>query len=441
MSKQAQRQHRQRFTDSASASDDAQQQQQQEEKEKEQQQQADEEYDPLANLLSLQLRKPAHWNWELNTSRSCSNIALPRILLYDHTGALLLDASGQTEQTYRPTTSTTKPPSVDRRRKRAATANLAQSLQQARLPSEFHGLQIGEATPSPTRTNTPTPTPTRSPTSLDKQLAGSCIDFSTHELPDWQPRAASSASSRRSSSLRGVRFEEQPPQQQLEQQQQELSYPTPPSTSTLTTTANSSSSGPREKRRYRRSHSSGQRSILERFSMSRGRLSSPEYVQEEQQLEHAPRYFLRTSKAGTLVIKDESFSRVRQRRRRARHSSSENVLLSQDRSPAASVVLATSQRQQQQQQQRSRAAQLSTSEEEAGQLQGHAARLSRSRRNQRNCGKDVAAQGKQRSLPLSLSPRLPLSLTLVLLLSPFPELIAVDPGNCVYRATTGATAR
>lgn len=441
MSKQAQRQHRQRFTDSASASDDAQQQQQEEQ----QQQQADEEYDPLANLLSLQLRKPAHWNWELNTSRSCSNIALPRILLYDHTGALLLDASGQTEQTYRPTTSTTsKQPSVDRRRKRAATTNLAQSLQQARLPSEFHGLQIGEATPSPTRTNTPTPTPTRSPTSLDKQLAGSCIDFSTHELPDWQPREGpSSASSRRSSSLRGVRFEEQPPQQhQLEQQQQqELSYPTPPSTSTLTTTANSSSSGPREKRRYRRSHSSGQRSILERFSMSRGRLSSPEYVQEEQQLEHAPRYFLRTSKAGTLVIKDESFSRVRQRRRRARHSSSENVLLSQDRSPAASVVLATSQRQpQQQHQQRSREVQLSTSEEEAG--QGHAARPSRSRRNQRNCGKDVAAQGKQhRSLLLPHFLSLFSSLTLVLLLSPFPELITVDPGNCVYRATTGATAR
>lgn len=429
MSKQAQRQHRQRFTDSASASDDAQQQQQEQKEEQQQQQAADEEYDPLANLLSLQLRKPAHWNWELNTSRSCSNIALPRILLYDHTGALLLDASGQTEQTYRPTPSTTtstsstsKQPSVDRRRKRAATANLAQSLQQARLPSEFHGLQIGEATPSPTRTNTPTPT--RSPTSLDKQLAGSCIDFSTHELPDWQPRGASSASSRRSSSLRGVRFEEQPQQQQhhhqLEQleQQQELSYPTPPSTSTLTTTANSSSSGPREKRRYRRSHSSGQRSILERFSMSRGRLSSPEYVQEEQQLEHAPRYFLRTSKAGTLVIKDESFSRVRQRRRRARHSSSENVLLSQDRSPAGSVVLATSQRQlpQQQQQQRSREPQLSTSEEEAGQLQGHAARPSRSRRNQRNCGKDVAAQGKQCSLLLSLSS----ILTLIIFLS-FPS--------------------
>lgn len=423
MSKQAQR-----FTDSASAYDDAQQHQQGE-------QQEETEEDPLANLLSLQLRKPAHWNWELSTSRSCSNIALPRILLYDHKGQLLVDASGESEQTYRPNPARQQP---DRRRKRAATANLAQSLQQAqRLPSEFHGLQIGEATPSPTRTPT---------SQLEKQLTGSCIDFSTHELPDWQPRG-SSASSRRSSSLRGVRFEDQrslelEPEQEQEplrqQKQQELSYPTPPSTSTLTTTANSSSSGPREKRRYRRSHSSGQRSILERFSMSRGRHSSPEYVQEEQ-LEHAPRYFLRTSKAGTLVIKDESFSRVRQRRRRVRHSSSENVLLSQDRSPAGSVVLATSRRQPQQAQpsQRSREPQLSTSEEElVG--QAHAARPSRSRRNPRgNCGKDVAAQGKLYSPPFSLSFSSVFSLSLSLPL----ELITVDPGNCVYRATTGATAR
>ncbi|KAH8416486.1 hypothetical protein KR222_005525, partial [Zaprionus bogoriensis] len=375
---------------------------------------ADEEYDPLANLLSLQLRKPAHWNWELSTSRSCSNIALPRILLYDHNGALLLDASGEREQTYRPTVSRSTPlgtptptPSSlpERRRKRAATANLAQCLQQAQqsqLPREFHGLQIGEATPS------------RSPsTSLRGEqplaAAGSCIDFSTHELPDWQPRS-SAGSSRRSSSLRGVRFEDHA--EQLEQPPSDA-YPTPPSTSTLTTTANSSSSGPREKRRYRRSHSSGQRSILERFSMSRGRHSSPEYVQEEQQVEHAPRYFLRTSKAGTLVIKDESFSRVRQRRRRVRHSSSENV-----RSPVESVVLATSRPQ------RVREPQLSTSEEEeqeaaaeagagAGAWQAARDRQSRSRRNARNCGKDVAAQ----------------------------DIITVDPGNCVYRAATGATAR
>jgi len=179
------------------------------------------EDDPLANLLSLKLKKPSHWNWELSTSRSCSQIALPRILLYDHTGNLLVDADGQEEQTY-----TSRQP--QRRRKRSATSNLS-------LERNFHGLHIAEATPSATPTPTPTATPSSSRESGRRKTHGSCIDFSTHELPNWEP---SSVSSRRSSSLRGVRFQEA---------EDLLVYPTPPSTSTL----NSSSSGPREKRRYR----------------------------------------------------------------------------------------------------------------------------------------------------------------------------------------------
>ncbi|KAH8386618.1 hypothetical protein KR093_001593 [Drosophila rubida] len=367
----------------------------------------DEPFDPLANLLSLQLHKPAHWNWELSTSRSCSNIALPRILLYDHTGSLLLDADGASEQTYRPrassNSSSTTPQQQQqqhRRRKRAATANLAQSLQQAasqlpsELPGELHGLRIGEATPS-----------CRSPASSQAASSGRhCIDFSTHELPDWRPRQAASASAAASSShgsSRSIRFED------------ELAYPTPPSTSTLTTPANSWSGGPREKRRYRRSQSSGQRSILERFSMSRGRHSSPEYAQELT-LEQAPRYFLRTSKAGTLVIKDESFSRVRQRRRRHKHSSSDNLLQPPPQSASEGGVPVTSP--QRLQPQRGREPLLSTSEEEERQSQSQSqsqSRQPRSRRTQRNGCKDVAAA----------------------------DLISVDPDNCVYRASSGATAR
>ncbi|XP_030379720.1 uncharacterized protein LOC115627966, partial [Scaptodrosophila lebanonensis] len=400
------------------------------------------EEDPFANLLSLKLHKPAHWNWELTTSRSCSNIALPRILLYDHTGALLVDANSQTELSYRshtlaPTPTPTSTPttttaggtrsgarsqagsgiesSVGRHRKRAATANLGQCLRQA-LHTDFHGLHIAEATPSTTPT-------TRSPSRLH---GGSCIDFSTHELPNYTEQRPLS-SERRSSSLRGVRFHEA---------EQPTTYPTPPSTSTLTTTANSSSSGPREKRRYRRSHSSGRvsgSSILERFSMTRGRYSSPEYATEEQ-LQHAPRYYLRSSKAGTLVIKDDSFSRVRQRRRRPRHSSTENVL--NESTPSRSVLVTTTaaaavatlgaaaplpamplpamplsngrkrgcstQRRQQ-----SATHRLSTSEEEE---QGRDE--ARGRRPQRRYGKNLTK-----------------------------ELITVDPENCVYRATTAATAR
>lgn len=343
------------------------------------------EDDPLANLLSLKLKKPSHWNWELSTSRSCSQIALPRILLYDHTGNLLVDADGQEEQTY-----TSRQP--QRRRKRSATSNLS-------LERNFHGLHIAEATPSATPTPTPTATPSSSRESGRRKTHGSCIDFNTHELPNWEP---SSVSSRRSSSLRGVRFQEA---------EDLLVYPTPPSTSTL----NSSSSGPREKRRYRRSQSS----ILERFSLSKGRHSSPEFAQEEEVVK-APRYFLRTSKAGTLVIREESFSsqRLRHRRRRPpKHSSSENILeqeMDQEREQVpkalqapASVVQAATRR-------RPQGRTLSTSEEEERDLEQEPRRSRGRPRNpsQRSCGKDAAQ-----------------------------ELITVDPDNCVYRAAPGATAR
>ncbi|XP_043659361.1 uncharacterized protein LOC122624008 [Drosophila teissieri] len=337
--------------------------------------QEEEEQDPLANLLSLKLKKPPHWNWELSTSRSCSNIALPRILLYDHTGNLLVDADGHQEEIYTSRES-------QRRRKRSATANLERN---------FHGLRIAEATPTPTPTVTPSEaTPSSSRESGRRKTHGSCIDFSTHELPNWEP----SLSSRRSSSLRGVRFQET----------EELPvYPTPPSTSTL----NSSSSGPREKRRYRRSQSS----ILERFSLSKGRHSSPEFAQEEDVVK-APRYYLRTSKAGTLVIREESFSsqKLRQRRRRPpKHSSHENILQEQEQEPPASCVVQATTRAR-----RAPERTLSTSEEETREA-AQEPRRSRGRpRNtsQRSCGKDAAQ-----------------------------ELITVDPDNCVYRAAPGATAR
>ncbi|XP_034489706.1 uncharacterized protein LOC117793494 [Drosophila innubila] len=362
-----------------------QQQQQQQffEFESEHEDQGKEKYDPLENLLSLQLRKPAHWNLELNTSRSCSNIALPRILLYDHKGVLILEADGQEEQTYRPTT-------VSNRRKLFTSSNLTHISHEVRLANEFHDLCIGEATPSSKLTPI-------------QQLTESCIDFSTHELPDWQAHDA--ISSRRSSSLRGVRFKDKE-QRQKHSQQRLLDYPTPPSTSTMTMTANSSSSGPQEKRRYRRTQSYGQHSILERISMSRGRFSSPEYA-TEQTLEHAPQYFLRTSKAGTLVIKDESFNRGRQRRRRYRDSSSENVLIHQERSPSESGAQVSAR---QHLLQRGREQLYSTSEDEA---QVRITTQSRSRRNQRHCCKDVTTA----------------------------KLMTVDPGNCVYRASIGAIAR
>lgn len=287
-----------------------------------------EEFD---NVLSLKLRKPKHWRWELSTSRSCSNIALPRILLYDHKGQLLVDVDSQEEQCYSQKQTTTpqrpgkaKTNAQSRTRKRvnkAASTNLAQSIKQA-LDRQFSDLQIQEATPSPV------PSYKNSvETTASTENASSTVDFFTNKLPDYKIQ-------RRANSLKGVRFKDANSDINGNIKSTQNSFnladlPTPPSTITSPTTpSNSSSSGPREKRRYRRSHSSGRslttsESILERFSYNKGRFSSPEYA-EERDVYHPPRYFLRTSKAGTLIVQEESFSRYR-RRRRPRNSSSENM--------------------------------------------------------------------------------------------------------------------
>ncbi|XP_017479403.1 PREDICTED: uncharacterized protein LOC108368944 [Rhagoletis zephyria] len=302
----------------------------------------DEVDDEFANVLSLQLRKPKHWRWELSTARSCANIALPRILLYDHKGQLLVDANSQLEQCYKqpqnvqprnemrrnsmqPASATQ--PRARKRANKAATTNLAQSIRKA-LDRQFSGLQIQEATPSPACTHTCSAATT--PTTEQNSTLSSTIDFYTNDLPDYKLQ-------RRANSLKGVRFKvnddanvncDAIANKSIHNSFNLADLPTPPSTITTTTTpTNSSSSGPREKRRYRRSHSSGRspatsESILERFSFNKGRFSSPEFA-EEHEVYHAPRYFLRTSKAGTLVVQHESFSRYR-RRRRLRNSSTEN---------------------------------------------------------------------------------------------------------------------
>jgi len=125
------------------------------------------------------------------------------------------------------------------------------------------------------------------------------------------------------------------------------------------------------------------------------------YFAQEEEVVKAPRYFLRTSKAGTLVIREESFSsqRLRHRRRRPpKHSSSENILeqeMDQEREQVpkalqapASVVQAATRR-------RPQGRTLSTSEEEERDLEQEPRRSRGRPRNpsQRSCGKD-AAQGE-----------------------------------------------
>lgn len=307
----------------------------------------------IANVLSLKLRKPKHWRWELSTSRSCSKIALPRILLYDHKGQLLVDVDSQEEQCYsQPQTTTPQrtaeattiaQPHTRKRVNKAASTNLAQSIKQA-LDRQFSGLQIQEATPSPVPSNKNSVVTT--PSTEHASTLSSTIDFFTNELPDFKIQ-------RRANSLKGVRFKvtevsDANPDINGNVKSTQNSFnladlPTPPSTTTTPTTpSNSSSSGPREKRRYKRSQSSGRspatsESILERFSFNKGRFSSPEYA-EEHEVYHTPRYFLRTSKAGTLVVQAESFSRYR-RRRRLRNSSTENIQSSQGSGSKSSLKM------------------------------------------------------------------------------------------------------
>ncbi|XP_055914471.1 uncharacterized protein LOC129947798 isoform X2 [Eupeodes corollae] len=87
------------------------------------------------------------------------------------------------------------------------------------------------------------------------------------------------------------------------------------------------------KRRCRRSNTNNlpnpthSRSILERQSARKGRLSSPEFETfESHEVRMAPRYFLRTCRAGTLVVAEESGRYKRTRRRIRKTSSTENVL-------------------------------------------------------------------------------------------------------------------
>lgn len=268
--------------------------------------------DPFANVLSLKLRKPKHWKWELTTSKSCTNIALPRILLYDHKGNLLVDAppggNSSHEQVYKQE-DFERSKSTDRTKKRSytshrsATTNLTHSVRKA-LEKEFDGLQIQEVCSGQASRTTPSTTSTN--TTMRSRRSRKPIELSTKDLSDL---------SRRSSSAKGVRFHVD---REYEATIPDF-LPTPPSTTTPT----SSSSGPREKRKYRRSHSSGRSSsrslsILERFSYQKGRFSSPE--SEDERLtdnQPGPRYFLRTDEAGTLLVhQDSSSSSLNPRRRR-----------------------------------------------------------------------------------------------------------------------------
>lgn len=368
------------------------------------------------NLIQLKLKKPKAWKWELTTSRSSPNIAMPRIMLFDEEGNLLVDADRQVDDAvYRPKKEKTQSKSSKRRARKfdkSATTDLDKLLQddedtglgsldsaerqwfrtlsndslrsKRKPPSKFIGnlgnqrqggeensgpyeididsLQICEASDSHSQSQSPLPvceivdsspqspapeenkdleeeenmdTPWRRKLSLKTKHIESeesdnqpiiNLPLSDSDEPSerqyiskasWKPFHSNGCLNvknrkpleRRATSFKEVRFNVDP---EMEAKSDDRKTP---------------------KRRCRRSQTNGlpnlthSRSILERQSAMKCRLSSPEFDSIESHDVHMPpRYFLRTCRVGTLVVAEESGKRKRPMRRRYKTSSTENFL-------------------------------------------------------------------------------------------------------------------
>lgn len=373
------------------------------------------------NLLQLKLKKPKAWKWELTTSRSSPNIAMPRIMLFDHEGNLLVDANQQVDDAvYRAETKPSRLISSQRQQRRkarkfsrdkSATTELdldklqpqddedtgLGSLDSAdrnqwfrtlsndslrskrnfnsfckarRRPEEnsceieIDSLQICEATDSNSRSQSPLPIceiiddPSPQPEDIKDLEEELNIDAPWRRKLSLKTKNIESAddSDIRRSPLVNVPVilsdTEEPSERQYISKASWKPFHSngclnvkPPGTSQpLERRATSFKEvrfnvdpevgGLKPKRRYRRSNSNGptpnlthSRSILERQSAMKCRLSSPEFETPEfQEFQMAPRYYLRTSRAGTLVVAEESVRNKRVRRRAPKTSSTENCL-------------------------------------------------------------------------------------------------------------------
>lgn len=389
------------------------------------------------NLIQLKLKKPKAWKWELTTSRSSPNIAMPRIMLFDHKGNLLVDADQQVDDAvYRSNKNKTSKSPKRRSRKidKAATTNLDKLLQDdedtglGSLDSaerqwfrtlsndslrskrnttdrsskiignlrqgddnsgpfeiDIDSLQICEATDSHSQSQSPLPlceiidsnsealpledsknleeelnidSPWRRKLSLNTKHIESDESDSQPMIPvniplilsdteepserqyiskaSWKPfhsngclnvKSTKAPFERRATSFKEVRFNVDPENVAKSESQ-------------------------KSKRRYRRSNTNGlppnlthSRSILERQSAMKCRLSSPELETPEiHEVQTGPKYFLRSCRAGTLVVTDDgsSIKHKRTRRRIRKTSSIENFLSNSNSSLKSKGILNSS---------------------------------------------------------------------------------------------------
>lgn len=263
-----------------------------------------------SNLVKLSLNKPKEWNWELSTSKSSPHIAFPVIKLYDSASGSLLVEADEDDSVYQGNEKLEKQiikgvpvPVTAHLRPRSHTIH--ESLREKRqLELPLTRSKSGSSKRSLLE-------------SIEDQVVNTFVEQLTEQGIKCNVRSRSVSKAR--SIIQEETIEEQP------KREEELQTPDPtPSTQFLRVPSalNKSKSAAeipsqRKRKQYSRSSSSVRftTSFLQRVSECRDGSSSAsdsELMDDSRQ----KRYFYRSSKAGTLLLCDESFKENNGKRNR-----------------------------------------------------------------------------------------------------------------------------
>ncbi|XP_059612237.1 uncharacterized protein LOC132258781 isoform X2 [Phlebotomus argentipes] len=308
------------------------------------------------SLIKLRLNKPQTWNWQLTTSRSSPNIAFPRIQLFDQNGQLLADASeadcvlGSKVPSRRPSSARTKLPEAIAESKLEDSPSDTQSYNNlvhcdSLKISHVRSKSLHEGR-TRHRSKHEDEEPEKFLSSLVSQLKRDGINYKIRRRNSYDVNTKlmceDGYDERQEKCGKSISCSD------LEKSEavanccvadgggERMNYAIVKSKSAVTMQLDGGASESREKRRYRRTNSVNSlrfsKSILERISEFKRRSSSTDSQEFNEDAEEddenserdKPKYFLRTSKAGTLLVCEESF-RHRRVRRRGRSSSSREL--------------------------------------------------------------------------------------------------------------------
>lgn len=319
------------------------------------------------NLIKLRLNKPEAWNWQLTTSKSSPNIAFPRIQLYDKKGELLVETNeadcivGSKCRNSKSPSSREKArrdsvkfkstfPEVIAESKLEDSTSDVQSHQSGTFNELVHcdSLKISHVRSKSLKEGKLQQKNRQEFDGETKDILNSFVNQLERDGINYRIRRRNSYDV--NTKLTNQAYGKSISCTNLEQSEieancyvpdgvsnmsqdipEKMNYAVVKSKSAVTIDGKGSS---REKKRYRRTNSTNSlrfsKSILERISEFKRQSSSDsqefnedvekEVEQEENGTKDKPKYFLRTSKAGTLLVCEESF-RNRRVRRRARSSS------------------------------------------------------------------------------------------------------------------------